>query len=135
MTPDEFAVLPLCHSPRQDLGNNYDDSCIVGCSYCPQDKFAERQRAVSHVKHLCLEDFKRCVGRVPAAVDISFAGYSELWLDPKCTEMVEHAYACGHGIRIFTTLVGMSGRDPRRLRALEASIRRSLNHASQSSVH
>ncbi|MES0150671.1 hypothetical protein NKJ95_26115 [Mesorhizobium sp. M0012] len=30
--------------------------CVVGCSYCPQDKFAHRQRAVSHVKHLGLED-------------------------------------------------------------------------------
>ncbi|WP_027583755.1 SPASM domain-containing protein [Bradyrhizobium sp. Ai1a-2] len=92
--------------------------CIVGCSYCPQDKFAARQRAVSHVKHLRLEDFKRCLARVPAAVDISFAGYSEPWLNPNCTEMVEHAYACGHDIRIFTTLVGMNGRDLRRLLAL-----------------
>ncbi|WP_247513415.1 hypothetical protein [Bradyrhizobium sp. 157] len=92
--------------------------CIVGRSYCPQDKFAARQRAVSHIKHLCLEDFKRCVGRVPATVDISFAGYSEPWLNPKCTEMVEHAYACGHGIRIFKTLVGLNGRDLRRLQAM-----------------
>ncbi|MGY4509725.1 sulfatase maturation enzyme AslB (radical SAM superfamily) [Bradyrhizobium sp. USDA 3650] len=93
--------------------------CVVGCSYCPQDKFAERQRAISDVKHLSLQDFKRCLARVPATVDISFSGYSEPWLNPACTEMVEHAYACGHGIRIFTTLVGMNGRDLRRLRALQ----------------
>ncbi|MGY3108041.1 hypothetical protein ACVWW7_004668 [Bradyrhizobium sp. LM6.9] len=93
--------------------------CIVRCSYCPQDKFAERQRAISDVKHLSLQDFKRCLARVPAAVDISFSGYSEPWLNPACTEMVEHAYACGHGIRISTTLVGMNGRDLRRLRALQ----------------
>ncbi|WP_271552983.1 radical SAM/SPASM domain-containing protein [Bradyrhizobium sp. CCBAU 45394] len=93
--------------------------CIVGCSYCPQDKFAARQRAVSHAKHLRLEDFKRCLAHVPPAVDISFSGYSEPWLNPDCTEMVEHAHASGHGIRIFTTLVGMNGRDLRRLQALE----------------
>ncbi|MCP3475717.1 radical SAM protein [Bradyrhizobium sp. CCGUVB1N3] len=93
--------------------------CVVRCSYCPQDKFAERQRAVSHAKHLRLEDFKRCLSHVPAAVDISFAGYSEPWLNPACTEMVEHAYAAGHGIRIFTTLAGMNERNLRRLQALQ----------------
>lgn len=96
--------------------------CIVGCSYCPQDKFAHRQRAVSHVKHLRLEDFKRCLARVPSSVDISFAGYSEPWLNPDCTEMVEHAYARGHGIRIFTTLVGMKGPDLHRLQALRSRV-------------
>lgn len=93
--------------------------CVVGCSYCQQDKFAERQRTISDVKHLSLQDFKRCLARVPAAIDISFSGYSEPWLNPACTEMVEHAYACGHGVRIFTSLVGMNGRDLRRLRALQ----------------
>ncbi|WP_445219696.1 SPASM domain-containing protein [Bradyrhizobium sp. Pa8] len=92
--------------------------CVVGCTYCPQDKLAVRQRAVSHAKHLRLEDFKRCLARVPAAVDISFSGYSEPWLNPACTDMVEHAYALGHGIRISTTLTGMNGRDLQRLQAL-----------------
>lgn len=92
--------------------------CVVGCSYCPQDKFANRQRAVSDAKHLRLEDFKRCLAHVPTAVDISFSGYSEPWLNRDCTEMVEHAYETGHGIRISTTLVGMNGRDLQRLQAL-----------------
>lgn len=96
--------------------------CIVGCSYCPQDKFADRQRKVSDTKHLSLGDFKRCLARVPASVDISFAGYSEPWLNPDCTEMVEHASAKGHGIRIFTTLVGMKGQDLQRLQALRLGV-------------
>ncbi|WP_342724006.1 SPASM domain-containing protein [Bradyrhizobium sp. B097] len=92
--------------------------CIVRCSYCPQDKFANRQRPVSQAKHLGLGDFKRCLARVPTNIDISFAGYSEPWLHPECTRMVEHAYARGHGIRIFTTVVGMNGSDVRRLQML-----------------
>ncbi|WP_245318540.1 radical SAM/SPASM domain-containing protein [Bradyrhizobium sp. DOA1] len=92
--------------------------CVIGCSYCPQDRFAVRQRAVSHAKHLRLEDFKKCLARVPSTVDISFAGYSEPWLNPACTDMVEHASASGHGIRISTTLVGMNRRDLKRLQAL-----------------
>ncbi|WP_036051237.1 SPASM domain-containing protein [Bradyrhizobium sp. Tv2a-2] len=92
--------------------------CIVGCAYCPQDKFAARQRTVSDVKHLSFEDFQRCLARVPRAADISFSGYSEPWQNRNCTKMVELAYARGHAVRIFTTLVGMNQRDLRRLRAL-----------------
>ncbi|WP_439373252.1 SPASM domain-containing protein [Bradyrhizobium sp. DASA03120] len=92
--------------------------CVIGCSYCPQDRFAIRQRSASRAKHLHLDDFKRCLAHVPATVDISFAGYSEPWLNPACTDMVEHAYASGHGIRISTTLVGMNERDLQRLQAL-----------------
>ncbi|WP_246732557.1 SPASM domain-containing protein [Bradyrhizobium yuanmingense] len=40
-------------------------------------------------------------------------------LNPDSKEMVEHAHASGHGIRISTTLVGMNGRDLRRLQALD----------------
>nr|WP_249807238.1 MULTISPECIES: radical SAM/SPASM domain-containing protein [unclassified Bradyrhizobium] len=116
MTPQE---LRSAISGGRVLEITTTTGCVAGCSYCPQDKFAERQRAISDVKHLSLQDFKRCLARVPAAVDISFSGYSEPWLNPACTEMVEHAYACGHGIRIFTTLVGMNGRDLRRLRAMQ----------------
>lgn len=46
--------------------------CVVGCSYCPQDKFAARQRAVSHAKYLRVEDFKKCLAREPAAVTSAF---------------------------------------------------------------
>ncbi|MER9007172.1 hypothetical protein NKI15_26485 [Mesorhizobium sp. M0862] len=74
------------------------------------------------MKHLRLEDFKRCLARVPTSVDISFAGYSEPWLNPDCTEMIEHAYARSHGIRIFTTLVGMKGRDLNRLKAPRSTV-------------
>lgn len=93
-------------------------NCIVGCSYCPQHKFAERQRAVSDVSHLGLEEFKQCLSRVPTDVDIHFSGYSEPWLNRECSEMVERAYVNGHGIRIYTTLIGMDERDLRRLQAL-----------------
>ncbi|MGY4567997.1 MULTISPECIES: radical SAM/SPASM domain-containing protein [Bradyrhizobium] len=95
--------------------------CIVRCSYCAQDKFADRQRPVSQAKHLGLQDFERCLARLPTDTDISFAGYSEPWLHPECTRMVEHVYARGHDIRIFTTLVGMNGSDVRRLQMLQLS--------------
>ncbi|WP_342727338.1 SPASM domain-containing protein [Bradyrhizobium sp. B097] len=93
-------------------------NCIIRCAYCPQQKFAERQRTVSDAGDLGLEEFKQCLSRVPKDVDIHFSGYSEPWLNRDCTEMVEHAYTRGHGIRIYTTLIGMDEHELRRLQAL-----------------
>uniref|UniRef100_A0A973VWZ8 Radical SAM protein n=2 Tax=Nitrobacteraceae TaxID=41294 RepID=A0A973VWZ8_9BRAD len=118
MTAHLMALQDLNPS-RRELQITTTAGCIVRCSYCPQDKFAERQRPVSQAKHLGLQDFKRCLARVPAVIDIGFAGYSEPWLHPECTTMVEYAYTRGHGIRIFTTLVGMNRSDVRRLQMLQ----------------
>ena len=67
---------------------------------------------------MSLATFRQCISTVPSEVDISFAGYAEPWLNPECTAMVEHANSQGHGIRIFTTLVGMDEDDVERLRRL-----------------
>ncbi|WP_233443033.1 radical SAM/SPASM domain-containing protein [Bradyrhizobium brasilense] len=124
--PDRMMAYPMVlqslravNPGRRVLEITTTAGCIVRCSYCSQDKFADRQRPVSLAKHLGLHDFERCLARVPTATDISFAGYSEPWLHPSCTSMVEHAYARGHDIRIFTTLVGMNGSDVRRLQMLQ----------------
>lgn len=82
--------------------------CGVACSYCPQLTFATIQRRIADRPDMSLEIFDQCIATVPVSVDISFAGYAEPWLNPLCTDMVKHAHAKGHGLRIFTTLVGMS---------------------------
>jgi hypothetical protein len=69
-----------------------------------------------------LHTFRHCLATVPPDVEISFAGYSEPWLDPDCTAMVEHAAAKGHAIRIFTTLVEMTQDDLQRLRTLPINL-------------
>jgi Iron-sulfur cluster-binding domain len=82
--------------------------CGVACSYCPQLTFAAIQRRTADRPSMSTEIFDQCIATVPVTVDISFAGYAEPWLNPHCTDMVKHAHAKGHGLRIFTTLVGMS---------------------------
>ncbi|WP_247494103.1 hypothetical protein [Bradyrhizobium sp. 164] len=109
----------FCDSRRQGLGNNYDHGLrgrmfLLSTGQVRRPTKSRISRKVSSV-----EDFKKCLARVPAAVDLSFSGYSEPWLNPDCTEMVEHAHASGHGIRISTSLVGMNGRDLRHLQALD----------------
>jgi Iron-sulfur cluster-binding domain len=82
--------------------------CAVACTYCPEQTFAKIQRGVSNQTSMSLELFDKCLATVPADVDISFSGYSEPWLNPSCTAMVKHAHIKGHGLRIFTTLAGMT---------------------------
>jgi len=82
--------------------------CAVACTYCPERTFATIQRSVSSQTVMPLEVFEKCLATVPADVDISFSGYAEPWLNPSCTAMVKHAHTKGHGLRIFTTLAGMT---------------------------
>src|SRR5215471_19681831 len=82
--------------------------CAVACTYCPERTFATIQRSVSNQTLMSLEVFEKCLATVPADVEISFSGYSEPWLNRSCTTMVKHAHAKGHGLRIFTTLAGMT---------------------------
>jgi hypothetical protein len=82
--------------------------CAVACTYCPERTFATIQRSVSSQTLMSLEVFDKCLATVPADVDISFSGYAEPWLNRSCTTMVKHAHTKGHGLRIFTTLAGMT---------------------------
>lgn len=46
--------------------------------------------------------------KIPKEVRITFAGFTEPWLNPKCTDMVLYAHEKGHPISIFTTGIGMT---------------------------
>jgi len=96
--------------------------CKVGCLYCPQHKFAKAHSQASRRVRLDLDVFRKCLSTVPNDVDISFAGYAEPWLNSECTDMVEHASERGHGLRIFSTLVGMSVGDMSRLAKLDVKL-------------
>lgn len=90
--------------------------CRMRCSYCPQpllvSKYAERGERMS------LEMFKACLDRVPAQVEILFAGMAEPWLNPSCTDMLLHASGRGHHVGVYTTCSGMSVADAQRLQDL-----------------
>lgn len=92
--------------------------CKVQCSYCPQAKFAKAHKAVTPVSKMSIDTFDNCIETIPQDVDISFSGYAEPWLNDSCTYMVESAVKHGHGVKIFTTLVGMSAADAARIISL-----------------
>ncbi len=92
--------------------------CKNQCNFCPQDTFvhAYKKRILQPRSStdsqtgdflLRLKTFKRFLLGIPLDFTINFAGFSEPWLAPDCTDMLLAAHARGHRIRALTTLVGM----------------------------
>ncbi len=65
---------------------------------------------------MCPEDFKTFIATVPKTIPLSFAGFSEPWLNPATTEMLLYAHSQGYSIRVNTTLMGVATAD---LKAME----------------
>lgn len=93
--------------------------CAMRCKYCPQALLMQEYKMLAHQTMMSLDTFKQCMDKIPAYITIDFSGMCEPWLNPQCTDMVEYAVATGHLIRIFTTLVGMTTDDIRRLSNLK----------------
>ncbi len=90
--------------------------CANQCVYCPQKTIAKAYNAVSTHKSMSFEDFKTYMSSVPKHIPLSFAGFSEPWLNPATTEMVLYAHEQGYPVRVNTTLVGVATTD---IKALE----------------
>lgn len=100
--------------------------CNIRCDFCPQDNllkahkdrltnFNSVENILPQETLLKLETFKTFLKHIPKDYIINFAGYSEPWLVPDCTDMVLTAYEKGHKVRAFTTFVGMKPIDVKRL--------------------
>ncbi|MGE9290381.1 MAG: radical SAM/SPASM domain-containing protein [Puniceicoccales bacterium] len=93
--------------------------CKVNCKFCPQSSFLKQYS--SSQKKLRFEDFKLAIDKMPSSVIIIFAGFSEPFLNPECTNMVLYAHEKGHPICIFTTAVGMTLEDVERIKDIPYS--------------
>jgi len=87
--------------------------CVVDCAFCPQRTLEKSYQ--SDVRVLSLDDYKRLVDKVPKEVRITFAGFTEPFLNKHCTDMVLYAHEQGHTVSVFTTGVGMKPDDVYRL--------------------
>lgn len=93
--------------------------CSVQCQFCPQTPFVREYTKRSNIRALTLGSFNAILERVPLDVDLVFAGFTEPWLNPHCTRMVQSAYQAGHkNLYIATTLVGMTPQDIDSLEAI-----------------
>lgn len=88
--------------------------CVVDCAFCPQRVLERNYR--HDVRVLTLEKFQEALRSVPTQVRITFAGFTEPWLNSKATDMLLWAHQRGHPISVFTTGVGMTPDDVERIK-------------------
>jgi MoaA/NifB/PqqE/SkfB family radical SAM enzyme len=82
-----------------------EKGCIVDCAFCPQRVL---ENVYKGTRILTLDNFKFLIDKVPKDVRITFAGFTEPWMNKYCTDMVLYAHEQGHPISVFTTGVGMN---------------------------
>jgi hypothetical protein len=87
--------------------------CKLMCTFCPQ--ILLRNSYNDHKKILSLEDFNKILNKIPVEIDIHFSGNAEPWLNKDATEMLKISLERGHSVGIFTTLVGMSVEDAKKV--------------------
>lgn len=93
--------------------------CVIDCVFCPQrtlvSKYSDKQK-------LSLDNFKVIIDKIPKEIRISFAGFTEPWLNQECTDMVLYAHEQGHSIAVFTTGIGMSIEDMQKIKHIPFSL-------------
>lgn len=87
--------------------------CVVDCAFCPQRILEKSYNSDKRI--MTLDEFKSMIDKVPKEVRITFAGFTEPWLNKNCTDMVLYAHEKGHPVSVFTTGVGMTPEDVERL--------------------
>ncbi len=79
--------------------------CKNVCNYCPQSLLLKKY---GRREEMTLETFKICLSKVPRNVTVSFAGYSEPFLNKQAHFMMAHAFSEGYQVGLYTTLVGLT---------------------------
>ena len=101
--------------PTMEFTTSIDvkNGCVVDCVFCPQRTLQESYKGN---KLLSFDDFVTCVDKIPKEIRITFAGFTEPWLNPNCTDMLLYAHERGHPISVFTTGIGMKVEDIERIK-------------------
>ena len=89
-----------------------EKGCVVDCVFCPQRTL---EKVYTGTRSLSLDMFKTLIDKVPTDVRITFAGFTEPWMNRYCTDMLLYANEQGHPISVFTTGVGLTIDDLERI--------------------
>ena len=90
-----------------------ENGCVVDCVFCPQRTL---QKVYTGERTMSLDNFKKAVDKLPREVRVTFAGFTEPWLNKYCTDMVLYAHEQGHPVSVFTTGIGMDVDDIERIK-------------------
>lgn len=94
--------------------------CKMDCRYCPQKLLLKQyfapSRSSNYKRIMSLDDFKFFLDKLGADILICFAGMSEPWQNPECTDMLMYAYGKGYPLAVYTTLMGFTLSDFERIK-------------------
>ena len=101
--------------PTMEFTTSIDtkNGCVVDCVFCPQRTL---QNSYKGERFLSLDNFKKAVDKIPEEIRVTFAGFTEPWLNPKTTDMLLYAHQKGHPISVFTTGIGMNVEDVEKIK-------------------
>lgn len=97
-----------------------DNGCVVNCVFCPQGIL---KNVYTGENLLSFNNFKIALEKIPKEISLSFAGFSEPWLNKDCTNMLLYAHDKGYNMSVFTTGVGMTIEDIDRIKHIPFSYR------------
>lgn len=91
--------------------------CRVNCKYCPQELFLKSYyQKQDRPEYMSLEDYKKCLSRLPKNTIIAFEGFVEPFLHPQAVEMIEYTWQQGYDMDLYTTFVGLTKEGFERIR-------------------
>ena len=84
--------------------------CKMMCSYCPQKLHIKNYGlgSTSKVTKMGLDTFQACLSKVPADVEVCFAGMAEPFLNESCVDMILMAHSLGYTVDVYTTTLNMA---------------------------
>jgi hypothetical protein len=91
--------------------------CPLMCNFCPQDNLRDAY-GTDDAKYMSLDTFKTALSKVPLNTRIDFSGMSEAWVNPACTDMLEHALSMKHNVAVYSTLYNWTVDTARRIEKL-----------------
>lgn len=91
--------------------------CRVNCKYCPQELFLKNYfQKKDRPEYMKLEDYKKCLSKLPKDTIIAFEGFVEPFLHPQAVEMIEYTWQQGYDMDLYTTFVGLTKEGFERIR-------------------
>jgi len=94
------------NSPTMEFTTNIPlKGCPVDCVFCPQRVLT---KSYNDLTMMTFESFRTMVDKIPQEIRITFAGFTEPFVNKQCADMVLYAHEKGHPVSVFTTGIGMS---------------------------
>jgi len=90
--------------------------CVVDCAFCPQRLLMQKYDSV---KTLTYENFVKVIDKLPKEIRITFSGFTEPFLNRRTSDMILYAHSKGHKISVFTTGVGLTIEDIKKIKHID----------------